>query len=91
MSLPKPKVFFIAVYREDVPGPQYRVFTSISGLTRFVETELDIEARNVAAGPIDVFVVNVEALECGRYDLGPLLSLYGRVPAKKKGRAKGGS
>jgi hypothetical protein len=91
MSLPNPKVFFIAVYREDVPGPQHKVFTSISGLTRFVETELDNEEHNLGLGPFDVFVVNVEAMECGRYDLGPLLSLYGRAPAKKKARAKSGS
>jgi hypothetical protein len=86
VSQPIPTKFFIAVYQEDVPGPQHRVFTSVSGLTRFTEAELEAEERKQGLGPFDVFVVNTETLECGRYDLGPLLALYGRVPAKKKAK-----
>lgn len=84
MSFPMPTVFYLVVYQQDVPGPQHRTLTSMSGLLRFVETALDDEERNVGLGPVDVFVVNTETLECARYDIGPLLKLAGKPRSKRK-------
>lgn len=86
MSYPIPTVFYLSVYREEVSGPQHRVHTSISALLRFIETELELESRNLGGGPFDCFVVNTESLECANYDIGPLVKL-----ARRSSKTKGGT
>lgn len=85
MSQPTPTVFYIAVFREDQPGPQHRVFTSVSGLVRFAEDcEFNKKRPDYPfdCGPYDVYVVNTEALECARYDVAPLQKLV--TPPKRR-------
>jgi hypothetical protein len=82
MSHPTPTLFYIAVFREDQPGPQYKVFTSMSGLMRFIE-DLPFDF-----GPFDVFVADTESLELAKFDAKPILSAAKRKP-KNGGKAHG--
>jgi len=86
MSYPTPTVFYIAVFREDQNGPQHKVLTSLSGLTRLAENIRQLKQQNESydPGPFDVFVVNTETLECGRYDIEKLLDLLEPTRAKRK-------
>lgn len=73
MSQPTPTKFFIVVFREDQPGPQHKVLTSLGGLVKFIDGWHEDKARDYDPGPFDVYIVNVENLECGRYDVAPLI------------------
>ena len=72
MSQPTPTVFYLVVFREDQPGPQHKVLTSISGLARFQEMCQEEKTRGFDCGPFDVFLINTEMLEVAPYDLAPL-------------------
>jgi hypothetical protein len=74
MSQPTLAKFFIVIFREDQTGPQHKVLTSLGGLVKFIDGWHDDKVRaDYNRGPFDVYFVNVEALECGRYDVVPLI------------------
>jgi hypothetical protein len=64
VSKPSPTRFFILIFRDDQPGPQYRIFTTAEGLARFaVECEEEKHKSCPASwGPYEVFAADVQAL-----------------------------
>ena len=91
MSYPNPTIFFIVVYREEMSGPQYKVLTSVSGLTGFLERhEYDKRVRDYDAGEFDIFMVDTEAFEVTKYDSAPLLAMLPKwvTPKNKKAGSK---
>lgn len=83
MSFPTPTVFYIVIHREDMPGQQHKTYTSIGTLLRWIENVRN-DPHHYDFGPFDVFVVDVEALEVGKFDVAPLIAL-----TKRKARGKG--
>lgn len=91
MSQPTPTVFYLAVFREDQGGPQYKVFTSLSGLLRFAEEcEASKKWREypIDHSPFDVYVIDIEVLQMAAYDIADLKALS-RTPQFEAARLAG--
>jgi hypothetical protein len=82
MSDPVPTEFYLWIWREPSSVRSWMLWTSLSPLMRYLENMRDAPEMYDPGGGFDVYVINTEAVEIGKYDVGPLVKMLRKTKSK---------